>query len=65
MKTKATIIKIITDLFLELQNFVLQLIESSLKVVELLLLSLESFFYLFRVRDNITDRRIRFDLQDI
>ena len=55
-------VKIITDLFLELQNFVLQLIEPSLEVVELLFLSLESFFCLFRVRDNIGDGRIRFDL---
>lgn len=54
-----------TNLLLELQNFVLQLIVSSLEVVKLLLFGLESFFCLFGVRSNIMDRRIRFDLRKI
>ena len=51
-----------TNLFLELQNFVLQLIESNLEVIKLFLFGLEGFFCLFGVRTNIMDRRIRFDL---
>jgi hypothetical protein len=54
-----------TNLFLKLQDFVLQLVISGSKVVELLLFGLESFFCLFGVRTNIVDRRIRFDLHDI
>ena len=54
-----------TNLFLKLQDFVLQLVISSSEVVELLLFGLECFFCLFRVRTNIVDRRIRFDLHDI
>jgi len=53
------------NLFLKLQNLVLQLIESSLEVVKLFLLSLESFFCLFRVRTDNMDRRIWFDLHTI
>jgi hypothetical protein len=55
----------ITNLFLKFQNFVLQLIVSNLEVVKLLLFGLESFFCLFRIRNNIMDRRIRFDLHRI
>ena len=49
----------------KLQNFVLQLIKSSLKIVKLFLLGLESFFCLFGVRTNIRNGRIWFDLRMI
>jgi len=61
----ASVITRRANLFLKLQNFVLQLIESSLKIVKLLLFSLESFFCLFGVRTNNMDRRIWFDLHGI
>lgn len=53
------------NLFLELQNFVLQLIEPDLESVKFFLFGLESFFCLFRVRANFVDRRIGFDLHMI
>ena len=54
-----------TNLFLKLQYFVLQLIIPSFKVVELFLFSLKDFLYLFGVRTDKVNRRIRFDLHDI
>ena len=53
------------NLFLKLQNLVLHLIESSPESVKLFLFGLESFFCLLRVRADIMDRRIGFDLHII
>ena len=52
-----------TNLFLELQNFILELVKPSLEIIKLFLLGLESFSCLFGIRTNIMGRRIRFDLR--
>lgn len=53
------------NLFLKLQNFVVQFAESSLESIKLLLFDPKSFFCFFGVRTNIMDRRVWFDLRII